>query len=120
MHIRVYEPRPPPAPPNLEDDWDEFQRQWNVPLERRLKFVDGPHWVHHHLDAYQRAIDALRVALHSETAECFFIPALEQYICDTEETPKHPWVGVVHGIADNPASFYVPNLRKLCTQKRFK
>uniref|UniRef100_A0A914Q996 Glycosyltransferase 2-like domain-containing protein n=1 Tax=Panagrolaimus davidi TaxID=227884 RepID=A0A914Q996_9BILA len=119
QNIRVLKALSPFVNPETVE-WDEFQTQWNTPLPRKLKFVGDPEWNHHHQNAYQSAINALKERFHDDFAEVLFISAVEQYICDCEITPKQPWIGIIHGITKNDKRFYVPDLEKLCTKSRFK
>ena len=115
--MRLYESI---AKVDVKQDWEQIQALWNRPLKRTLKFIGDPGWDHHHQNAFACAIDALRVALHSDHADVLFISAVEQYICDAETTPQQPWIGIIHGLPNCYDQFYVPDLHRLCTKARFR
>uniref|UniRef100_A0A914UQB0 Glycoside hydrolase family 5 domain-containing protein n=1 Tax=Plectus sambesii TaxID=2011161 RepID=A0A914UQB0_9BILA len=100
--------------------YEEVQELWNTPLPRKLRFEENPDWEHHHKNAFTSSIDALRNKLGNDNAEVLFIPAVEQFMCDSQATPVQPWIGIIHGVIDSNEHFYVPDLRKLCTQQRYQ
>ncbi len=90
-------------------------------LDVTVNFHTSPGWSHHHQNAFDQAIDALRVKFHDPEATVRFIPALEQYICDDmldqEDLDETPWIAIVHNALNMPEFFYVPDLERLCSER---
>lgn len=89
----------------------------NAPVDgRRLRVVQSPDWNHHHGRAFNVAIDAVRRQLHSSDAAVDFIPAIEEFLCDFRDQIRRPWVGIVHGVAEDD-QFYPPDMKRLCGRR---
>lgn len=101
----------------IQDDDDVIQDDFKT-LPRTLRFASNPGWDHHHRNAFAQAICSLKDKLHDDNAKVLFIPAVEQFICDTEDkTIGQPWIGIIHNTVDNKEVFYVPDLQMLCSPR---
>jgi len=83
---------------------------------RRMRFLQPPDWNHHQGRAFNVAIDALQDQLHSLNAEIDFIAAIEEFLCDFRDQIQRPWVGIVHGVAEDD-QFYPPDMKRLCSKR---
>ena len=85
-------------------------------VRRCLCFLQSPNWNHHQGRAFNIAIDALRDRLHSTDAKVDFIPAIEEFLCDFHYQIQRPWVGIIHGVAEDD-QFYPPDMKRLCSKR---
>ena len=99
-------------------DPKEFQTSTEVghSTSPRLNFKQSPGWSHHHLNAYDVAIESLKKEFHDDSAKNNFFPAVEQAFCEIG-IPTDPWIGIIHNIENNSEEFYVPDLAKLCSRR---
>lgn len=100
---------------SVTDDNEERQPEEHL-LPRKVFVEEDPGWEHQN-GAFSQVVNAIRERFHDDTAECIFIPAIEQYICDHPAPLQKPWVGIIHSIEEHKEHFYVPDLQRLCTDR---
>ena len=79
----------------------------------KVCFQQSPNWNHHLYNAFDAATDYLKARLHKEDSNVMFIPAIEEFFCNSQLNITSKWIGVIHHVPEQSEFYYAPDLRIL-------